>query len=263
MDNKIKIGIVGIGFVGGAIRDAMQNNCDLKLVDSDPARGNHTYEDLAECEGIFICVPSPQGDDGSCDTRIMENVLEKLQNFKGVIISKCTASPAVYTELNEKYPNLVHAPEFLVAATASSDYVNGTFAFIGGKTQSSCEQAETIIKIGQKFLTTVHYCTIAEAAMAKYAINTYLSTKVVYMNELYQLCQKMEINYYNVAGMVMSDYRIGKSHMQVPGPDGKFGFGGACFPKDTAALLKIAENNGVSMNVLDAAVKKNSSLRLT
>jgi len=83
------------------------------------------------------------------------------------------------------------------------------------------------------------------------------------MNELEALCSKTGVDYNQVAYMVMQDTRIGSSHMQVPGPDGAYGFGGACFPKDTSALLKYAEQKGVVMNVLDAAVKKNTLLRLT
>lgn len=258
-----KIGIVGIGFVGGAIKEAMHDACKLVLVDNDPARGTHQFKDLFDCEAIFICVPSPQGNDGRCDTSILESVLECLQTFNGVIISKCTASPAVYTELNEKYPNLVHAPEFLVAATAVHDYINGTFAFIGGKVKAYRDQAAEVIKLGQRNLEVIHHCTIAEAAMAKYTINTFLATKVVWMNELYQLCEKMGIDYNHVIAMASTDRRIGGSHLRVPGPDKAFGFGGACFPKDTAALLKIAEDYNVSLNVLDSAVKKNTLLRLT
>jgi UDPglucose 6-dehydrogenase len=263
MNFSTKVGIVGIGFVGGAIRDAMEAWCDLVLVDNDITRGTHTFDDLKDCEGIFVCVPSPQGADGRCDTSILESVLERLEGYTGVIISKCTASPEVYTQLNEKYSNLVHAPEFLVAATASRDYVNGKFAFIGGRIQAYRNQAAELIKLGQRGLETVHHCTIAEAAMAKYTINTYLATKVVWMNELYQLCEKMGINYNTVVAMAKADPRIGDSHLRVPGPDQSFGFGGACFPKDTAALLKIAEDYNIGLNVLDSAVKKNTLLRLT
>ena len=258
-----KIGIIGLGFVGSAIRDAMEPWCELITVDKDPSRGAHQFKDLKDCEAIFVCVPSPQGDDGRCDTSILESVLESLKDFTGVIISKCTASPEVYTQLNEKYPNLIHAPEFLVAATASRDYANGKFAFIGGRIQAYRNQAVEIIKIGQRNLDTIHHCTIAEAAMAKYTINTFLATKVVWMNELYQLCNKMNIDYNKVVAMACADKRIGSSHLRVPGPDKSFGFGGACFPKDTAALLKIAEDYAVQMNILDTAVKKNTILRLT
>jgi len=257
-----KIGIVGLGFVGSAIRQNI-DSMNVVLVDNDPSKGTHKFEDLFDCEGIFICVPSPQGDDGSCDTSILESVLERLTGYKGVIISKCTVPPKVYERLNEQYPNLVHAPEFLTAARAVQDYANGRFVFIGGSVGAYQHEAERIIRITQHNLNRVIYCTIGEAALAKYTINSFLATKVAFMNELYFLSESLGTDYNKISQMVTCDERIGRSHMQVPGPDGSFGFGGMCFPKDTSALLKFAEEVGAQMNVLDAAVKKNTLLRLT
>lgn len=261
-----KVGIVGMGFVGSAIAEAMEREfCNIIAV--DPAKGyNKTYSDLMDCDGVFVCVPSPQDEDGTCDTSILEDVLVNLAkiNYRGVVISKCTAPPNVYEQLNDLYPNLVHAPEFLTAANAKQDYVNGRFAMIGGRVGVYQREAERLIRIGQQSLgDNVVYCTIGEASLAKYTINCFMSTKVIFMNELYQLAQAMNLNYDNVAAMVKMDHRIGSSHLQVPGPDGAFGFGGACFPKDTSAMLKFAEQHNVPLNVLDAAVKKNTLLRLT
>ena len=261
-----KVGIVGAGFVGSAIAEAMDHGfCGLTIV--DPAKGyNNTYQDLLDCDGVFVCVPSPQSDDGTCDTSILEDVLASLAkiNYQGVIISKCTAPPDIYEQLNDLYPNLIHAPEFLTAANAKSDYVNGKFAMIGGRVGIYQREAERLIRIGQGLLgDNVVHCSIGEASLAKYTINCFMSTKVVFMNELYQLAQAMNLNYDNVAAMIKMDHRIGSSHLQVPGPDGSCGFGGACFPKDTSAMLKFAEQYNTPLNVLDAAVKKNTLLRLT
>ena len=260
-----KIGIIGLGFVGSAIQKNVWDESQLVLVDNDRTRGRDPFQDLTMCDGVFVCVPTPQDDNGVCDTSILEDILAKLKliNFEGVIISKCTAPPDVYTRLNEEFPNLVHAPEFLTAANAAEDYANGTFAIIGGRIKAYRDLAETIIKSTQGGLRDVQHCTIAEASLAKYAINTFMATKVVFMNELYSLAEASECNYNKIASMIKSDVRIGKSHMKVPGPDESFGFGGACFPKDTSALLKYAESLNIQMNVLDAAVKKNTLLRLT
>jgi UDPglucose 6-dehydrogenase len=260
-----KIGIVGMGFVGQAVRENTEFIPDnVVCVDSDSSKGyTGTYEELMTCEGIFVCVPSPTGDDGKCDTSILESVLEKLKGFRGVIISKVTAPPDVYQRLNKVYPNLVHSPEFLTAANASRDYGNAKWCIIGGDVKAFRREAEHIIKMTQTSLETVKFCSIGDAALAKYAINSFLSTKVVFMNELYQLADKAGLNYDVVANLVKQDERIGNSHMVVPGPDGAFGFGGMCFPKDTAALLKYAEDLGLHLNVLDSAVKKNTLLRLT
>jgi len=261
-----RVGIVGMGFVGSAIAAAMDHGFG-GITAIDPAKGyNNTYKDLLDCDGVFVCVPSPQDADGTCDTSILEDVLANLAKlyYQGVVISKCTAPPDAYEQLNILYPNLVHAPEFLTAANAKADYANGRFAMIGGRVGVYQREAERLIRIGQQSLgENVVHCTIGEASLAKYAINSFMSTKVVFMNEVYQLAQAMNLNYDNIAGMIRMDHRIGSSHLQVPGPDGNFGFGGACFPKDTSAMLKFAEQHNVALNILDAAVKKNTLLRLT
>jgi UDPglucose 6-dehydrogenase len=257
-----KIGIVGLGFVGGAIRSSIEHY-DLVLVDKDTSKGPNNFRDLLSCEGIFVCVPSPINNDGRCDTSILESVLECLKDYKGVIISKVTAPPNVYHRLNELYPNLVHAPEFLTAANAEMDYLSGRFAIIGGSIKAYTNEAERIIRLSQTSLENVVHCTIAEAAMTKYAINSFLATKVIFMNELYNLAQAQDVDFNKVSKMMMLDHRIGNSHMRVPGIDGTFGFGGMCFPKDTSALLKYAEELGVALNLVDSAVKKNILLRLT
>jgi len=268
MDQYTRVGIIGVGYVGNAISLAFAGDPYVTLVKRDPPKGfMATYDELKTCDGIFVCVPSPQSDDGSCDTSYLEGVLQDLKaiNYTGVIISKCTAPPNIYTELNRQFPNLVHAPEFLTAANAEQDYANGKFAFIGGAVSAYRREAERLIRLSQSGLEQdrVFHCSIAEASLAKYTLNTFLATKVIYMNELADLAKKLDCDYTVVAKMIRTDHRIGSSHLQVPGPDGYYGFGGACFPKDTAALLKIAEDASVDMNVLNAAVKKNLLLRLT
>lgn len=260
---KPKIGIIGLGFVGNAVRHAMEDQCELICVDNDASKTTHKFSDLANCEGIFICVPSPQDSNGRCDTSILESVLAQLSDYSGVIISKCTAPPVVYQQLNKQYKNLVHAPEFLTAKNAVQDYANGQFSIIGGSVMAYMRDAERIIKIGQSSIKSTKFCTIGEASLAKYTINSFLATKVTFMNELYQLATKLGLDYNVIENAISLDYRIGPSHMRVPGPDGQFGFGGACFPKDTSALLKFAEEQDVQLNVLDAAVKKNLLVRLT
>lgn len=262
-----KIGIIGLGFVGSAIKSAYDYYVPtIQTVCVDPAKGyTNTYQDLINTSGVFVCVPSPMNADGTCDISALANVLDNLKtlNYQGVIISKVTAPPLVYKNFQESFPNLVHAPEFLTAANAIKDYQSGTFSLIGGSVLAYINEAERLIKIGQPEITSVSKCNIQEAALAKYVINSFLATKVAFMNEIYQLSQASDCDYNHIASMVQLDRRIGVSHMRVPGPDGTFGFGGACFPKDTSALLKYAESVGVNLNILDAAVKKNTLLRLT
>lgn len=263
-DNTPKIGIIGLGFVGEAIKHSLDYVGNAICVDSDVRKGYvGTYADLMDCEGIFICVPSPMGENGKCDTSILEEVLLKLKDFQGVIISKVTAPPDVYQRLNKTYPNLVHSPEFLTAANSLRDYNNAKWCIIGGDIKAYRHEAERIIRTTQHQLETVKFCGIGEAALAKYAINTFLATKVVFMNELYQLSEKTGLNYDVVSNLIKQDIRIGDTHMKVPGADGSLGFGGYCFPKDSEALLNFAKEHKSDLSILTAAVRKNTMLRLT
>jgi len=261
----MRIGIIGLGFVGSAIRQSYDGNESVELLLLDPYKGYVC--DLAEmkdADAIFVCVPSPQNTDGSCDTRILESVLESLENinYKNVIISKVTAPPNVYDGLQEKYINLVHVPEFLTADNAVSDYINGKFLIIGGNPlHESCLQAEVAIRQGQKQLEEVRYCSIGEASLCKYVINCFLATKVIFMNEIKDIADSQGYDYNILNRLFTLDKRIGDSHTKVPGPDGKVGFGGYCFPKDTSALLRYSGEIGIDLSILKSAVWKNYNIR--
>ena len=263
---EVKIGIIGLGYVGSAILNSIDDRFCMEIVIIDPDKGhNSTYNDLARAEAVFVCVPTPRSDSGNCNTSILEDVLDRLHKIKytGVIISKCTAPPNIYKQLNEQYPNLVHVPEFLTSSDAIRDYLNGDFAIIGGSIKAYMNEAERFTKISQQNLKTIVHCGIGEAALAKYAINSFLATKVVFMNEIYRVAEAAGLDYEGIATMINLDKRIGSSHMRVPGPDGAFGFGGHCLPKDTEALLSLSKDLGVTMQVLEAALKKNTLLRLS
>jgi UDPglucose 6-dehydrogenase len=258
----MKIGIVGLGFVGEAIRQAYEGLfTTVVVVDVDPDKSTGTYSDLQDCDAVFVCVPSPSKDTGECDTSILNSVLFMLQNYTNVIISKTTAPPQFYEKMQTVYPNLVHIPEFLVASRASKDYLEEANAIIGGEIAAYRNEAARVIKLAQP-ITHVEHCSIGEAAFVKYTVNTYLATKVVFMNEMSELAVAHGYDW-NVIRMYLSeDNRIGLSHMQVPGPDGYYGFGGMCFPKDTTAWVKYANKLGVQLSVLKSAIKKNVLLRL-
>ena len=104
-------------------------------------------------------------------------------------------------------------------------------------------------------------CTHAEASMVKYTTNCWLSTKVSFFNQLYDLCQANGTNYNLIRQILTHDKRIGDSHMLVPGPDGSRGFGGACFPKDTSAFSQYAKDLNKPLTVLESAVEYNKTVR--
>ena len=259
---NLKIGIVGLGFVGEAVRNAYENMfTNIICIDVDPKKNTGTYADLQDCDAVFVCVPSPSKESGECDTGILNAVLYFLRDYKNVIISKTTAPPQFYEKMQLVYPNLVHIPEFLTAANATEDYLKEQNAIIGGKIAAYRNEAERIIKLVQP-ITMVEHCSIGEAAFVKYTINCYLATKVVFMNEMSELAVAHGYRWDSIRVLLAEDNRIGLSHMQVPGPDGYYGFGGMCFPKDTTAWVKYASKLGVQLSILKSAIKKNVLLRL-
>jgi len=256
-----KIGVVGAGHVGGAIASAYQDHARVVCVDIDPSKSNGTWADLMDCEGIFVCVPSPSKANGECDPSILSNVLYILKEYKNVIISKVTAPPEVYEKLQAVYTNLVHVPEFLTEANAYKDFTRAEYAIIGGKVLAYQREAERILKYVQP-LKAAAYTSIGEASLVKYITNSFLATKVVFMNEMYDLATSLGYDWRRVAVLMNGDPRLGNSHFKVPGPDGQFGFGGACFPKDTEAMVKFASKKNVNLNILKTALRKNDLLRL-
>lgn len=256
------IGIVGLGFVGEAIKECYQDKgFNVYCVDVDPTKNTHSYADLKICEAVFVCVPSPSKENGECDTSILNSVLYFLKDYHNVIISKTTAPPAFYEKMQTVYPNLVHVPEFLTAANAVRDFSQKTEVIIGGQVLAYQREAERILRAAQP-IKNVAFCSIGEAALAKYTINSFLATKVVFMNEMAQLAEAHGYDWRRVRTLIDVDDRIGKSHTQVPGPDGYYGFGGMCFPKDTNALVRYASKLGIQLSVLKTAIKKNTLFRL-
>lgn len=252
----MNIGIIGMGFVGKAVAAA---NSQFTTIVNDPLYANSvSLDNFINCNVIYVCVPSPQLEDGMCDTSILESTLNNLYSV-GItnipIICKTTAPPSAYAMLHEKYPNIVHCPEFLTAANNITEYVNRTSTILGGN-DYWCKQAKNAmfeVNIGHEFVIT----DINTASLFKYIMNSYLATKVTFMNEFNELATKLGIDWNEIKKCAITDSRIGKTHMQVPGPDGNFGWHGACFPKDISAIMHEAKTNSINMTLLDTIMSTN------
>jgi UDPglucose 6-dehydrogenase len=258
------IGIIGYGYVGSAVGYHHQHQ---DLVIRDPKlKHSKNLEDFANTDAIFICLPSPMLDDGRCDTSYLENGLDELMStvdfqYTIPIICKTTAPPSVYKKLTEKYPNLVYSPEFLTAANHIKDYGNAEFFIIGGK-EEWCERAKDVIQSGVPLSdNSFIYTDIKTASMFKYMMNSYMSMKVTFMNDFYELCQAEGIDWKIIKNLAAYDTRIGKTHMDVPGPDGQFGYGGACFPKDVAAIIAEARDLMVDFELMQKVQSVNQRHR--
>jgi UDPglucose 6-dehydrogenase len=258
------IGIIGFGYVGGAVASSYANE---RILINDPYKYPDTsisYKTLMKkCRVIFVCVPTPQSDDGTCDTSIMEEVLQGLEGYDGLVICKSTAPPNVYTRLEEELDlKLVHVPEFLTQARAKYDYVNPHKIVVGCKKKLHEEVAEVLMASAVNFdRVNIEYCNIATASFFKYFANNVLAIKVIVNNEFSVLASALDVKWDEVARIAATDSRLGNTHWAVPGPDGQAGFGGACFPKDTAAIATLARPHNVPMTVLDAAIQANKLMR--
>ena len=256
------IGIVGQGFVGNAVYQKFKKYYEVKTFDLNVMKRNTSFEEVARCEYVFVCVPTPMNPDGSCNTDIVEDVIKQIDEIgetKGIIV-KSTIPPMSTEKWNEKYKtNIVFNPEFLTERNAVSDYENQNRIILGGPRPTTTELKQIFSKVFPKAHIIKTNSTYAE--MVKYTTNTFLSVKVSFANEIYQLCEKVGADYDKVIEYATMDERLGESHWAVPGPDGDFGFGGHCFPKDLAALTHLAKEMNTTDNVLMAAQKTNDEVR--
>ena len=262
------IGIIGQGFVGNAVYQKFKNYFDVLTYDLDESKSNSTKEDLLfKCNTIFLCLPTPMNTDGSCNVDILQRELENIelitdnQEIKKTIVIKSTVSPGTTDKWNSSYESLdiVFNPEFLTEANAVEDFNNQNRIILGGPRPATTELRRMYSKVFPKAHIIKTDSTHAE--MVKYLTNSFLATKVSFANEIYQICDKLNIDYDKVVEYATLDDRLGKSHWNVPGPDGDFGFGGHCFPKDLNALLKLSWDLDTINHVLDAALETNSEVR--
>lgn len=266
-----KIGIIGQGFVGSAVKEGMKDFFEVYTYDKDPKKestARNIFSVVEHTELTFLCVPTPMKKSGECDLRILETALTEISecakalNKKSyIVVIKSTIPPGTTEKLNNIYVNLdiVFNPEFLTEANAVNDYKNQNRIIIGGERPSSTKVKQVFAKAFPKVPIIKTSSTIAE--MIKYVTNTFLATKVSFANEMYQICQGLAIDYDKVIEYARYDERLGNSHWSVPGPDGDFGFGGHCFPKDIAALQYVAKQMNVNSTVLNAAIEKNNQVR--
>jgi len=178
-----------------------------------------------------------------------------------IYIIKSTVLPGTTEMLQRQYPhlNIIFSPEFLTERTAKLDMLTQARVIFGGD-KALTDRVEELFS--ERFMNRHFIHTDSKTAeFIKYMNNTFFATKVSLMNEYYRLAQLVDVNWDDALYGFASDGRVGDSHLHVPGPDGKVGFGGTCFPKDINALINMSKEVGVNMNVLEAAWKTNLEVR--
>lgn len=256
------IGIIGQGFVGNAVYQKFKDKYKVETFDLNNELCNSYEESTYKQEIIFICLPTPMKEDGSCDLSIVESAIQKTIEYgvADTIVIKSTIPPGTTSMLNKKYDiDIVFNPEFLTERNAVSDYKNQTRIILGGSIESTTKIKRLFLKVfpGSRIIKT----DSTQAEMVKYVTNSFLSVKISFANEIYEICNRLGIDYDDVIEYATLDSRLGDSHWNVPGHDGDFGFGGHCFPKDLSALLYLAKKEGAIHNVLEATQTTNDLVR--
>ena len=249
----MKIAIIGHGFVGKAVEYGFSSPVvDKKII--DPKYGSNS-DKIGELrywspDLTFICVPTPMQDDGDIDTSILDSVISQLDGLSGIIAIKSTVTPSIIGKYGAA--NIVYNPEFLTERSACEQFVNPEFHIFGGH-KEICKKLE-------RYYESYSLCTPCptyilnkkEASFVKYAINSFLATKVTFFNQLYDACGAQDgVNFNKVIKAIGADNRINISHTKVPGFDGKQGYGGACFPKDTAAFVQYSDKLTLLAKVIE------------
>lgn len=256
-----KIGIIGIGMVGGALAKYFKNKTEHELYLYDKEKEEGSIEDINKADYIYICVPTPCDDKEMCDTSIVEEAINYLKGNK-IIIIKSTVSPGTIVEIQYKYQQhkILFNPEFLTESTADQDMQFPDRQILGYTKQSYNVAEEVMLQLPLAPLERIVPSYVAE--FIKYGGNTWFAVKVAKNNELYDLTKKFGLSddeFEMVTDGMSADKRIGRTHLQIY-HKGYRGYNGKCLPKDAKALLAFAEQLNIDMPVLKAANKYNDDL---
>jgi len=262
----MKIGIIGNGFVGKATKLFKSKSIDIIVYDikkelCEPL--DVKISDIELCDLIFICLPTPIDHDSSCFTKNLEIVIKSIKNPYKIIRSTV---PIGFSELN----NCFFMPEFLTEINWKEDFINSSYWIFGLLQENNDlneifkEKITNLLNIS-KNENSIKYCNIywtinIEAEFLKLSKNCFLATKVGIMNELYNLAKIKNINFDNIVKLYKLDSRIGNSHMNVPGYDNLFGYGGTCFPKDTYNLYNLFQDNKLDSYYFQTSLLRNETV---
>jgi len=263
---KNKIGIIGSGFVGSAVEIGFQQAANTITYDKFECSCSLNRV-VDESDIIFICVPTPMSADGSCDVSIVESVVDEINQLtdeRKMIVIKSTVIPGTTRRLAEKYlsHDFVFCPEYLTENNAFNDFFNQDRIILGLSGVSDRANNIDLLDLMIEFTKTqknpaeIIETTSDAAEMAKYVANSFLAMKVSFCNEIYDICEKTDIDYNSVIGIVTRDKRITDSHTKVPGEDGR-GWSKSCFPKDLNGLIALAKENDLDPLILETVWTRN------
>ena len=252
--SKKKVGVMGVGMVGGAVAKVFE-----KPILFDPYKKLGSLKELNTADIIFVCVPTPYDEKrGGFDLSIVKEAIEKLQGSK-IVIVKSTVVPGTTELFQKKYPQhkFLFIPEFLTEETADQDMRYPDRQIVGYTKQSYSVAGDLMHMLPMAPFERIMPAT--EAEMVKYFGNTWFSTKVVFANQMYDLCQALGVDYDTVKDSAAADKRIGRSHLVVL-HKGYRGYGGKCLPKDTRAIIQKGRELNTPLELLEKVEEINNKL---
>ena len=243
-ERNFRLGIIGHGFVGKAVDYCFSTQGVTKFI-IDPKENDNTLQDLCDWEPqcVFICLPTPAKDDGGVDTKDIDDAVMRLVNLtEAFIVIKSTVPPDAIDRLSRIDGRIVYEPEFLQESNSKQDMIEARFRVFGVHQQEAAQHLEGLYNYFS-LANPAQVLTMSpvEASFFKYTVNNYLSMKVTFMNQLKKVMDDFGGSYNQLSRALMAEPRMGHSHMKIPGPDGKDGFGGACFPKDLSAFINFVD----------------------
>ena len=258
--NKFNVGIIGNGFVGEAIAFAFSSVSNVFVFDIDTKRSIEEMETVHNCDFVFICVPTPMFKDGSQDLSYVESTISNSTKTP-IYILKSTVLPGTTEKFSEKFSHLkiIFSPEFLTERTAKLDMLTQSRIILGGDLHLTNQVKELFnLRFKRKNIIQTDSKT---AEFTKYMNNCFFATKVSIMNEFKLLSDSLGVDWNDALRGFVSDGRIGDSHLNVPGHDGKIGYGGTCFPKDVNALISFSKMHNIELNTIEGGWKTNLAVR--
>jgi len=265
----MKVGIIGGGVVGSAHAAVLRNYVEsVRLYDIEPRKATHSFRDTVQQDILFVCLPTPMRKDGSVDRRIVEDALRciKSESPAKAVILKSTLPPGDLLALDDIFgapgPSFIFSPEFLTERSAEYDLQQSSH-FIFGEQWCAPEARHMVDALFEKRWpeTPRHWTSLEAASLVKYMRNVFFASKVMLMNEFDAMLRTFGAERRRTLHLFEQDARIGRSHLQVPGHDGRRGFGGACFLKDVNGWLHLARQREAPATVIQAVWRSNVELR--
>ena len=256
----MEIGIIGYGVVGKAASNTFEKF--FSVVKYDKYQNLDEFERLASCDFVFIMVPTPfDCEKNAVDISAIQESLERLVqiSFNGIVLIKSTIPPGSCDKFLNTYDlKIVFNPEFLrESTTPNEDFENQDTIVVGTNSKVYFESVKNMYGNVAVPDAKYYHTTCREAEMIKTAQNTMLASRVALANMIYDACQENDVDYEKVKNIAFDNFGILGPHMvQVPGPDGKRGFGGKCLPKDIRAFSTVYKSN-----LLKEIINYNDSIR--